>query len=418
MPLSGEITLQRGKGEDVSTLSLLDDDEDFSVLTPSSMRRSDTARSSANSRSGSALLPRSSRRASSVARLQETQESFSLCQLRVDELPLFGREEQLEKLNGSFRRSTTENDRGLMLIRGESGVGKTALTLDESLQKLLRNEKGIFALGKYEMQQSGEEPYAGVLVALRVMCENIMQLPTRDGSDPASGSGSSGSRPEVFIEDVQEKLDEMDKVDWDLLVNTEPELEALRPKQSPRAGLTLQKNDSANDTKADDSTAPTEVNMAASSGANYKESSDRLKFVYRRFISAISSACALLLVLDDIQWADQASLEWIKFLLTDTSATGSLLLVATYRSDEVDDKHRVSVLIEELQKLLEPPSSDQDVVNNPTKPLFFLETIEVGNLTVQNINSMLVELISQPEEETIELAKVLHQKSKFYIASI
>jgi len=123
-------------------------------------------------------------------------------------------------------------------------------------------------------------------------------------------------------------------------------------------------------------------------------------------------------VLDDIQWADQASLGWIKFLLKDASAMGSLLLVVTFRSDEVDDKHKVSILIQDLQELLKPPSSEQNIVDNSAAPLFFLETIEVGNLSVENINSVVVELVSQPEDETIELVKVLHQKSAFNIALV
>jgi len=231
MRLSGDITLEKGRegGDEVSALSF-DNDKDCLVFTsPSVLRNSNATRSSTNSRSGGALLPRSSQKASEKARIQETQESFSLCQLRVDELPLFGREEQLKQLNSAFIRSTTENGRGLVLIRGNSGVGKTSLTQDASLKKLLRSQRGIFALGKYELQQAGDEPYSGVLDVLKLVCDKILKLPTQksDANVASSSDANTCSHPEVHVKDVQEKLEEIDNVEWQLLVDAVPGLERL-----------------------------------------------------------------------------------------------------------------------------------------------------------------------------------------------
>ena len=73
----------------------------------------------------------------------------------------------------------------------------------------------------------------------------------------------------------------------------------------------------------------------------------------QQFFSALSRAMLgtnrpLLLLLDDLQWCDQGTLEWLHYLLRfDTTAT--LLVVGTLRPDEVDRAHPLNTLLTELQ---------------------------------------------------------------------
>lgn len=56
----------------------------------------------------------------------------------------------------------------------------------------------------------------------------------------------------------------------------------------------------------------------------------------------------LLLVLDDLQWCDPDTLGWLRFLLRfDTSA--SVLVLGTFRSEEVDDKHPLMGVLRDVQ---------------------------------------------------------------------
>ena len=71
-------------------------------------------------------------------------------------------------------------------------------------------------------------------------------------------------------------------------------------------------------------------------GSVFKEGYDRLKYVHRHFIRIVGSVCPICLVLDDCQWADKDSLEWIKSIVTDTIVPGAWPLdelYATYIHD-------------------------------------------------------------------------------------
>lgn len=82
----------------------------------------------------------------------------------------------------------------------------------------------------------------------------------------------------------------------------------------------------------------------------------------RRLFEALAHALlarrqAQLLFLDDLQWADPETLEWLLFLLLSEqnsnrsrTATAPFLLVATLRSEEVIDNRRLTPLLRELRR--------------------------------------------------------------------
>ena len=57
----------------------------------------------------------------------------------------------------------------------------------------------------------------------------------------------------------------------------------------------------------------------------------------------------LLLLIDDLQWCDQDTLEWLHFLLH-FDAEARLLIVGTARSEEVLAEHPLSALLHDLQR--------------------------------------------------------------------
>lgn len=72
-----------------------------------------------------------------------------------------------------------------------------------------------------------------------------------------------------------------------------------------------------------------------------------------RFFEALARAVLaaphpLLLVLDDVQWCDQDTLEWLRYLLR-FDAKARLMIVATCRTEELDDKHPVMALLRDLR---------------------------------------------------------------------
>ncbi len=103
-----------------------------------------------------------------------------------------------------------------------------------------------------------------------------------------------------------------------MLVELLPELELLLGRQPPPAAV-----------------GPNEVQL-------------RFELSFQHFLSSFSGQGQPLVVfLDDLQWADAASLNLLKRLLT-SGACGHVLLVGAYRDNEVDSVHPLSMALEQL----------------------------------------------------------------------
>ncbi|MCO4744810.1 MAG: AAA family ATPase, partial [Proteobacteria bacterium] len=118
----------------------------------------------------------------------------------------------------------------------------------------------------------------------------------------------------------------------------------------------------------------------------------RFQYVFGRFVRAL---CAeehpVVLFLDDVQWADRASLDLLEEVLSDPDAE-HLLVVVAYRPGEVAETHPVSELLGELD--------DAGVRLTP---------LEVGNLSEDDLQAFVEDTLGgQPERE---LAQVLGEKT-------
>jgi len=96
----------------------------------------------------------------------------------------------------------------------------------------------------------------------------------------------------------------------------------------------------------------------------------------RLFFEALSRAVCvtqqpILLVIDDLQWCDRETLEWLRFLLR-FEARQSLLIIGAYRIEEVDREHA-------LQKLLLELGRNELITEIELGMLSNLETIKLIN---------------------------------------
>ena len=131
----------------------------------------------------------------------------------------------------------------------------------------------------------------------------------------------------------------------------------------------------------------------------YEEAKSRLHYAFRRFIRIVSSYFEpLVIVLDDLQWADKSSLSLLDVLITD-DANPNLMVVGCYRSNEVKKEHILNTLISDLE------------AKAPTC-FFDITRIRVGNLGVKDINRMVNDLLGMDDDsKTIGLARICHQKT-------
>ena len=98
---------------------------------------------------------------------------------------------------------------------------------------------------------------------------------------------------------------------------------------------------------------------------------------------------------------------------TIANENGSIVVVATYRTNEVGEDHALSKMVTDLREML--PSEDSDDTKDETKTLFLMKELAVAPLSLDQINTMLAELLSRQSNKTMELARAVHQKSEFIL---
>ena len=100
------------------------------------------------------------------------------------------------------------------------------------------------------------------------------------------------------------------------------------------------------------------------------KSGQRQRFFEALARAVLAGSAPLLLAIDDLQWCDQETLEWLHFLLR-YDPNARLILVATIRSDEVSARHPLNTLLRYLR-------SSGDVLELPLGQLNAEETAKLA----------------------------------------
>jgi predicted ATPase/serine phosphatase RsbU (regulator of sigma subunit)/tRNA A-37 threonylcarbamoyl transferase component Bud32 len=216
---------------------------------------------------------------------------------------LYGRESEIETLITAFERVSnppTASAGGceLMLIAGYSGIGKSALV--QEIYKPITEKRGYFIAGKFDQFQRNI-PYSAVVKALR---ELIKQLLTET---------------EAVLNQWRENLSAALGVNGQIIIDVIPEIELIIGQQPALPEL----------------------------GSH--ESQNRFNFVFQNFIKVFTKPeHPLALFLDDLQWADGASLKLIQLLMSGDAR--GLFLIGAYRDNEVSPAHPLILTLDEIAK--------------------------------------------------------------------
>jgi predicted ATPase len=222
-------------------------------------------------------------------------------------------------------------------------VGKTRLV--QALDRAVHEQRGYFVAGKFE-QLRQDRPYSALVAAFR----HIIAALLAENAEHVAG----------WRRRISDALGD----EAALVLPLIPELGVLL-EQSPLAAAAI----TAAETK-------------------------RVPRLLARMITAIAAPHhPLVLVLDDLQWADPASLQLIETVMKSPDATG-LYVIGLYRDNEVTAAHpllltRHAIALEDL--------AEPDLVLEP--------------LTVDDIQQMLVETLQCPPGEARPLAEVIHGKT-------
>jgi predicted ATPase/signal transduction histidine kinase len=209
---------------------------------------------------------------------------------------LYGREPEVATLLNAFER-VSKGISEIMLVAGASGIGKTVVIRE--VHKPIVRQRGYFISGKYDQFQRNI-PFSAFVQAFRnlmgqLLCESDLQLQTWKAQILAA----VGEHGQVLIDVI-------------------PELERIIGQQLPASEL---------------------------SGSAAQQ---RFQLLMQKFIRLFTTAAhPLVLFLDDLQWADLASLNLLQSLMQDA---GYLLVLGAYRDNEVSPIHPSILAIDEIGK--------------------------------------------------------------------
>ncbi|MET9776370.1 AAA family ATPase [Streptomyces sp. NPDC006367] len=203
--------------------------------------------------------------------------------------PVFvGRAGELDTLDDALARAAGGEPQAL-LLGGEAGVGKTRLV--EEFATAARRKGAVVALGGCVEIGADGLPFAPFSTALRALRR---ELPG-ELADAAAGQ--------------------------------EEELARLLPELAESAPGT-----------------------GSGGGRHDEESVARLFELTARLLERVTARHTVVLVLEDLHWADASTRHLIAYLFR-TLRTGRLVVLATYRSDDIHRRHPLRPLLAELDRL-------------------------------------------------------------------
>lgn len=278
-------------------------------------------------------------------------EDLTINKLNYQAVGLVGRDEEVDRLRSCLYRAaqtpsvTKKVKKELVVIEGYSGIGKTKIAQTAHSYVNEISNHGIVVNGKFD-QNAYEEPYSGISAVFGELCEKILE-----GVD----KGDKG------LESVKESM----------LLELMSEIGLLRkliPSLSEMVTL-------------GSGTSQEENNF------NYEAAFERLKYAFRVLTRFLCSHFApLVLILDDLQWSDTASLQTIDFLLSDTENEYGLVIIGLYRSNEVGATHF-------LTQTLSGRDSKSGITGlNITR-------IKVKKLDVRSVNAIIMKLLGIDDED-------------------
>jgi predicted ATPase/signal transduction histidine kinase len=270
---------------------------------------------------------------------------------------LYGRQSEVETLLAAFKR-VTQGATEMILVAGFSGIGKTAVV--NEIHKPIVRQRSYFIKGKFDQFQR-DIPLSGLVQAFRDLIGQLL------------------SETDAQIQQWKAKILRELGTQTQVIIDVIPELEQIIGKQPP----------------------VTEISGSAAQ--------NRFNLLFQKFIQIFTTKeHPLVIFLDDLQWADTASLKLIQLLMSETTlssvseeigdmreAKGSFLLVGSYRDNEVSKAHPLSLTLQEIQKA---------GAN--------INTITLAPLNQGDLNYLIADTLNCPEVVAVPLTQMVFAKTK------
>ncbi|MEA5570453.1 AAA family ATPase [Calothrix sp. UHCC 0171] len=274
-----------------------------------------------------------------------------LCDRFIIPEKLYGRETEVAKLLAAFARVISPKDIlssagncELMMVKGVSGIGKTAVI--NEVHKPIVQQQGYFIKGKYDQFQR-QTPFSAFLQAFRNLIRQLLH-----DSD-------------VQLQSWKQKILEVLGENAQVIIDVIPELEQIIGKQPPA------------------------IELEGTAALN------RFNLLFRNFIQIFAtSAHPLVIFLDDLQWADSASLKLLHLLATENKS-GHILIIGAYRDNEVPSAHPLILTLAQIGQM-------GTVINE----------IAIAPLQISDINHLVADTLNCSLPIALPLAELVQQKTQ------
>jgi len=302
-----------------------------------------------------------------LAQLESTAriEDFELSEFDISEkfqIPqkLYGRKQETERFLSAFERVSTpafipatqrnlseaEERQGLaemMLVAGYSGIGKSVLV--QEIYKPLTEKRGYFISGKFDQFQRNI-PYSAIVTAFSDLMQQIL------------------TESEEQLNHWQQKLLSALGPNSQVIIDVIPELELITGPVPPVPAL-----------------GPTEAQ-------------NRFKLVFQSFISAFcQSSHPLVMFLDDLQWADSATLKLMELIMNHKQMR-YLFMIGAYRDNEVSATHPLRMTLDKLRQ-------EGATINQ----------ITLAPLTLEHITQLIADTLHTEQKAVQSLAELVTRKT-------
>ena len=232
----------------------------------------------------------------------------------------------------------------LILIAGFSGIGKTAVV--NEVHKPITRQQGYFIKGKFD-QFHRNIPFSAFVQAFHSLMGQLL--------------GESDANLANWKQKILAAVGENGQV----IIEVIPDLEGIIGQQ------------------------PSVPELSGSAAQN------RFNLLFSKFVRVFATPeHPLVIFLDDLQWADSASLNLLK-LLMDKASTGYLLVLGAYRDNEVFPAHPLMLTLAEIEK--------QEAI---------LNTLTLAPLQEEDINALVADTLRCTTEIASPLSQLIYQKTQ------